>query len=99
MTISSFSYWKGGDDEAVAAVARKSKVIVTKHGAERHELHFVNAGRDAGQWIIITSYRSWESYGKAMEAFAHDAEFHALLAEMTAISELTAHEIVASIDL
>jgi hypothetical protein len=99
MTISSVSYWRGGEDEDVATIAGRAKAVVTKHGAERYELMIVNAGPEAGQWIIIISYRNWESYGRAMEALAHDPEIHALVAEMTAISELTSHRIVASIDL
>ena len=99
MTISSVTYWKGGEDETVVAVARRAKAILTRHGAIAHDLSIVHAGPDVGQWVLMTTYKDWESFGKAMQKLAQDAEFHALLAEMTAISQPTAHQIIANIHL
>jgi len=99
MTVSTVSYWKGGKHEQMVAVASKAKAFFTKHGAERFQLNFVHAGPDAGQWVAVITYSNWESYGKAMQALTNDPEYQALLAQVSAISELTGRRIVVSIDL
>jgi hypothetical protein len=99
MTITSVSVWHGGDDQAVAAAVKAAKTILLHHGAERHEFSIVHAGPNAGHWIVTTHYRNWEAFGKAMQHLSHDGEFHAVLAQMASICQLTSHQILASLDL
>ena len=98
MKITSVSYWKGGADHDVFAILKRAQAIMHRHGAIQTELGIVHAGAEAGAWLVSTTYHDWEAFGRAMEAYAHDAELQGVLAQMRAISTLLSHQVVARIE-
>jgi sugar phosphate isomerase/epimerase len=97
MTVTSISYWKGGADPEVFAILKRAQAIMHGHGALGTELGIVHAGTDAGAWQVSTRYADWEAFGRAMQAYAHDAELQAVLGQMRAISAMLSHHVVARI--
>lgn len=99
MTITSVTHWKGGKHDDMLQAARKAKAIHEKHGADDFRLGKAHAGPNAGQWVAVSYFRNWESYGKVQEALARDSEYQALLAQVGSMAELTARSLVVGIDL
>ncbi|MGA8197519.1 MAG: hypothetical protein WB902_29620, partial [Acetobacteraceae bacterium] len=94
MSVTAVTYWKGGKAGDIVAAAKKAKAIFAKHGAQNFQLNRVHAGPDAGQWAVVTTFSDWASYGMLQQALAGD-----LLAQVSAMSELTSRRIVVSVDL
>jgi hypothetical protein len=83
----------------IVAAAKKAKAIFAKHGAQNFQLNRVHAGPDAGQWAVVTTFSDWASYGMLQQALAGDQVYQDLLAQVSAMSELTSRRIVVSVDL
>ena len=99
MPVTAVTYWKGGKPEDIVAAAKKAKAIFAKHGAQNFQLNRVHAGPEAGQWAVVTSFSDWAAYGKLQQALADDDTYQKLLAQVSAMSELTSRRIVVSVDL
>jgi hypothetical protein len=100
MSDTAVTYWKGGRPADIVAAAKKAKAIFAKHGAQNFQLNRVHAGPpDAGQWAVVTTFSDWASYGALQEALARDEVYQGLLAQVSAMSELTSRRIVVSVDL
>ena len=99
MSVTAVTYWKGGKAGDIVAAAKKAKAIFAKHGAQNFQLNRVHAGPDAGQWAVVTTFSDWASYGTLQQALAGDEVYQDLLAQVSAMSELTSRRIVVSVDL
>jgi hypothetical protein len=99
MQVTSVSYWKGGRDEDILAIARKARTILTRHGATSAQLGRVHTGPEAGQWAGVVSYPDWTAYGMAQQALASDPDYQALYAQLNGMTELTCRRIVVGVDL
>jgi hypothetical protein len=53
----------------------------------------------AGEWLVVTRYSSWEVYGKAQQGLAKDPDFAKLMANTANIAELSGRNITVGIDL
>jgi hypothetical protein len=99
MSVTAVTYWKGGRPADIVAAAKKAKAIFAKHGAQNFQLNRVHAGPDAGQWAVVTTFDDWASYGALQQALAGDEVYQDLLAQVSAMSELTSRRIVLSVEL
>ena len=99
MSVTAVTYWKGGKPEDIVAAAKKAKAIFAKHGAQNFQLNRVHAGPEAGQWAVVTSFSDWAVYGKLQQALTDDDNYQKLLAQVSAMCELTSRRIVVSVDL
>ena len=70
-----------------------------KHGAQQLQLNRVHTGPETGLWAVAITFSNWESFGRAQEAIAADAEFQALMTQVGSISELISRRILVGIDL
>jgi len=73
MTITSVARWNAKSREDILAVAKKVKPIHAKYGGQ-FRLEQIHTGEHAGQWLVSIIYPDWETYGKATQSLAEDAE-------------------------
>ena len=98
MTVTSVARWNVESHEEILAVAKKVKPIHAKYGGEARIEH-IHTGPHAGQWLISISYPDWETYGKATQALANDAEHTKLRGQMTGMSHMDDRTILVGHDL
>ncbi len=99
MTIMSVTRWSCDKSSEVVEAARKAKRMHEKHGTKGFHLSRIHAGDAIGEWVIVTSFASWEDYGQVQAALARDSEYQALFAQVEGFAKLTGRTITVGIDL
>jgi hypothetical protein len=98
MAIINVSRWKGNLEQAMP-IAREAASIVKKHGAASMRMGPCYSGPHAGQLYIAIAFANWESFGKAQQALAADADFQKLYAEALKLVELQERSLLMTEDL
>jgi hypothetical protein len=73
MTITSVARWNAKSREDILKTAKKVKPIHAKYGGQ-FRLEQIHTGEHAGQWLVSIIYPDSETYGKATQSLAEDAE-------------------------
>ncbi len=99
MGIRLVTHRKGGSAADIAAVAKRLKTAVMRHGAESFQLSVEVAGPAAGQWVLAINFSDWTSYGRAMAATMAEPDLQAILTELDRIAEMTSRRLIAEVDI
>ena len=99
MAVVVFVRYSGGKRDALVPLAKKSKVIHEKAGAEWFRISQIYTGPHAGQWLLSVRWPDWATYGKGVQALAGDAALQKLIAEVATMTKLEDRTIVVSVDL
>ena len=97
--ITQMTRFKSDKTEEMVKNARNAKIIFEKHGAEFLRVSRFHTGLWAGEWLVVTRYSSWETYGKAQQGLAKDPDFARLMENTAKIAELSGRNITVGIDL
>jgi hypothetical protein len=95
MTITSVARWNGPSREEILAAGKKIKPIHSKYGGALR-IEQIHTGPHSGQWLISISYPDWETYGKATQALADDAEHTKLRNQFAKTSHMDERTILVS---
>jgi hypothetical protein len=98
MAIVNVSRWKGNLAQAMP-LAKEAGSIVKRHGATSMRMGPCYSGPHAGQLYIAIAFADWETFGKAQQALAADANFQKLYAEASKVVELQERSILVTEDL
>ena len=99
MAITSMTRFKSDKIEEMVKTARQAKTILEKHGAEFLRMSRFHTGLWVGEWLVVTRYSSWETFGKAQEGLAKDPAWAKLLSHTATIAQLTGRNITVGVDL
>ncbi len=86
MAVVAVSRWKGSFQDL--SLAKEVAPRLKRAGAVSVRIGNCYAGAYAGQIFGILTFADWESYGKAMQALAADAEYQRVYRELTKTFEL-----------
>jgi len=86
MAVVAVSRWKGNVQDL--SLAKEVAPLLKRAGAVGVRVGNCYAGAYAGQVFGILTFADWESYGKAMQALAADAEYQRVYGELTKTFEL-----------
>lgn len=98
MTVSAVSFYRGGNLDSVAPVARKLKAAYFHHGIG-YRLSRVDTGPNAGDWLVIVTYADQQAYDKAQAAIAQDPECQQAFHAIATFARRVSREMVTDIDL
>jgi hypothetical protein len=59
----------------------------------------IYTGPHAGQWLAVSRFPDWETFGKAQPALASDTTFQQLMSESLGLAQLADRAVVVDIDL
>ena len=99
MYITSTVRWHGGSLEDMTQAARKAKAAFEKNGAEFFRVSRIHSGQHAGDWLVVTRYADWTTYGRCMDALSKDDEYQKLFARVTSIAQLGDRTLMVGVDL
>jgi hypothetical protein len=97
MTITSVARWNAKSREDILKAAKKVKPIHVKYGGE-FRLEQIHTGPHSGQWLVSIVYPDWETYGKATQALANDAEHTKLRSKFAETSRMEDRTILVGYD-
>ena len=86
MAVVAVSRWKGSFQDI--SLAKEIAPVLKRAGAVSVRIGNCYAGAYAGQIFGILTFADWESYGKAMQALAADAEYQRVYGELAKRFEL-----------
>jgi hypothetical protein len=86
MAVVAVSRWKGSFQDL--SLAKEVAPILKRAGAVAVRIGNCYAGAHAGQIFGIITFADWESYGKAMQALAADADYQRIYGQLTKTFEL-----------
>ena len=98
MSITQIVRFKSGKPEEMMKAAKMTKAIWERHGAESFRVSRFHTGPWAGEWLAASQFANWTAYGKAQDGASKDPEFQKLLAHVSSVAEMTARNIIVSID-
>ena len=96
MAVTALSRWKAKREDIVR-VGKKMKPIMERLGAEYFRVGMIHSGAHAGQWLAISRFSDFTSYGKAMDAAAKDKKYQATYAEALKVGEHQGRSIIVSV--
>jgi hypothetical protein len=100
MTVTVVSRWTTPNVPASTALAKRSKAIWLKHGAQDARLNQVFTGQFAGQHVFVVVHADMAAYGKTQIAANASPEMQQLVAEnQTLGAMLQEREILVGVDL
>ena len=99
MYVTQLTRLKGGKPEEIVKVAKESKAIFLKHGAEDFRLTRFHTGLWTGEWLVVIRFAGWAEFGKAQEGIAKDPDFAKMFAHLQSVAELTSRNVVVGYDL
>jgi hypothetical protein len=95
MKITSVARWNAKSREEILAVAKQVKPIHVKYGGD-FRMEQIHTGEHCGQWLVSITYPSWDTYGKASQALANDAEHTSLRNKFAENSRMEERTILVS---
>jgi hypothetical protein len=87
-----------GDYAQALPIAREVAAILKRHGVTAAQMSLCHSGPHTGQIYALVTYPDWTTYGRAQQAFAADAEYQRLAAEIAKSFELLERTIIVAED-
>ncbi len=98
MSMSAVSLYRGGNEEAVAALSRRMKAILHRYGVG-YTVARVQTDREDAEWMVVVQYANKTAYETALKAFGPDPEHKKVVAEIGKIVTLVRREITVDLEL
>ena len=100
MTVSVVTRWTAPNVAASTDIAKRSKALWTKNGAQNVRLNQIFTGPHTGQWLFVVMFADMAAYAKASAAVTGGADMQKLIAEnVKAGAVLQEREILIGVDL
>ena len=100
MTVSVVTRWTTPNVVASTEIARRSKALWIKNGAQDVRLNQIFTGPHTGQWLFIVVYADMAAYARISQAVSGSADMQALLADNEKIGAvMQEREILVGTDL
>ena len=98
MTLSAISYYRGGNIDEVAPLAKTLKAIYLKYGVD-YRLSRFQTGPNEGDWLAVVTYADATAHEKAQSLFSQDQELQHVFIEIAKFCKRISREMMVDLAL